>query len=280
MKEAVQPKGGAPMLVFDQVDYDYRQEEPVLRQLSFQIHPGEFVAVIGANGSGKSTAAKLMNGLLQPRAGEVRLGSLNTLNRTDLVSIRERAGLVFQNPDDQFITASVLDEVVFGLENLRVPRAEMSRRASAALRAVQMEAYADAAPHQLSGGQKQRVAVAAVIAMQPEILILDEATSMLDPQGRQELLQLLHGLHGQGLTIIHITHHMDEVLAADRVLLLSYGELAYDGTPSSLFSNDSIVIAGQPLELPFAARLYQALGLEIPAGADWKEMIEQLWAMR
>ncbi|WP_405112986.1 energy-coupling factor transporter ATPase [Paenibacillus sp. FSL K6-1217] len=266
------------MLVFDRVDYDYRQEKPVLRQLSFGIHPGEFVAVIGANGSGKSTAAKLMNGLLQPRKGEVRLGTLNTLNREDLLKIRERAGLVFQNPDDQFITASVLDEVVFGLENLRVPRPEMSRRASAALRAVQMEAYEDAAPHQLSGGQKQRAAIAAVIAMQPDILILDEATSMLDPQGRQELLQLLRRLHRQGQTIIHITHHMDEVLAADRVLLLSHGELAYDGPPARLFSKDTI--AGQPLELPFAARLFQALDLEVPVQADWKETIEQLWAMR
>lgn len=266
------------MLVFERVDYDYRQGEPVLRQLSFGIQPGEFVAIIGANGSGKSTAAKLMNGLLQPRAGEVRLGTLNTLNRDDLVSIRERGGLVFQNPDDQFITASVLDEVVFGLENLRVPRAEMIQRVDAALRAVQMEGYADAAPHQLSGGQKQRVAVAAVIAMQPEILILDEATSMLDPQGRQELLQILHSLHRQGLTVIHLTHHMDEVLAADRVLLLSQGELAYDGPPSRLFSNNSI--AGQPLELPFAARVYHALGLEVPVSADWKETIEQLWAMR
>lgn len=266
------------MLDFDQVDYDYREGEPVLRQLSFKIHPGEFVAVVGANGSGKSTAAKLMNGLLQPRAGEVRLGSFNTLDRNDLVSIRERVGLVFQNPDDQFITASVLDEVVFGLENLWVPRAEMIQRADAALRAVRMEAYADAAPHQLSGGQKQRAAVAAVIAMQPEILILDEATSMLDPQGRQELIQILHGLHRQGLTIIHITHHMDEILAADRVLLLSRGELSYDGPPSRLFSKDTI--AGQPLELPFAARLYQALGLEVPVSADWKETIERLWAMR
>lgn len=266
------------MLIFDRVNYDYRQGEPVLRQLSFGIHPGEFVAVTGANGSGKSTAAKLMNGLLLPRAGEVRLGALSTLKRQDLMSIRERAGLVFQNPDDQFITASVLDEVVFGLENLRVPGAEMRQRAEAALRAVQMEAYADAAPHQLSGGQKQRAAVAAVIAMQPEILILDEATSMLDPQGRQELLQLLHSLHRQGLTIIHITHHMDEVLAADRVLLLNNGELAYDGPPSRLFSNDSM--AGQALELPFTARLYQALGLDVPVSADWKEAIRQLWAMR
>lgn len=187
----------------------------------------------------------------------MRLGPLDTLNRQDLVKIRERAGLVFQNPDDQFITASVLDEVVFGLENLRVPRAEMSRRASAALRAVQMEAYADAAPHQLSGGQKQRAAIAAVIAMQPEILILDEATSMLDPQGRQELIQLLHSLHRQGLTIIHITHHMDEVLAAERVLLLCGGELAYDGPPSELFSNGSA--AGQALELPLPPDYFKLL---------------------
>ncbi|MEK3758144.1 ATP-binding cassette domain-containing protein [Paenibacillus sp. FSL P4-0338] len=264
------------MLVFDQVDFAYRRGQPVLRQLSFDIRQGEFVTIIGANGSGKSTIAKLMNGLLLPNAGEVRMGALSTLNRQDLVSIRERAGLVFQNPDDQFITASVLDEVVFGLENLRVPRIEMFGRVTRALQAVHMEDYMDAAPYQLSGGQKQRVAVAAVLAMEPSILILDEATSMLDPQGRQDLLQVMHTLHRQGLMIIHITHHMDEILPSDRVLLLSQGELAFDGTPSGLFS--SVSMTEQQLAPPFTVRLFQALGLDAPQHAEWKETIRSIWS--
>ncbi|ETT56176.1 cobalt transporter ATP-binding subunit [Paenibacillus sp. FSL R7-269] len=275
MKKAVQ-KGVSPMLVFDQVDFAYRRGQPVLRQLSFDIRQGEFVTIIGANGSGKSTIAKLMNGLLLPNAGEVRMGALSNLNRQDLVSIRERAGLVFQNPDDQFITASVLDEVVFGLENLRVPRIEMFGRVTRALQAVHMEDYMDAAPYQLSGGQKQRVAVAAVLAMEPSILILDEATSMLDPQGRQDLLQVMHTLHRQGLTIIHITHHMDEILPSDRVLLLSQGELAFDGTPSGLFS--SVSMTEQQLAPPFTVRLFQALGLDAPQHAEWKETIRSIWS--
>ncbi|WP_256705349.1 ATP-binding cassette domain-containing protein [Paenibacillus sp. FSL R7-0337] len=275
MKKAVQ-EGVSPMLVFDQVNFAYRRGQPVLRQLSFDIRQGEFVTITGANGSGKSTIAKLMNGLLLPNAGEVRMGALSTLNRQDLVSIRERAGLVFQNPDDQFITASVLDEVVFGLENLRVPRIEMFGRVTRALQAVHMEDYMDAAPYQLSGGQKQRAAVAAVLAMEPSILILDEATSMLDPQGRQDLLQVMHTLHRQGLTIIHITHHMDEILPSDRVLLLSQGELAFDGTPSGLFS--SVSMTEQQLAPPFTVRLFQALGLDAPQHAEWKETIRSIWS--
>ncbi|MEK5032244.1 ATP-binding cassette domain-containing protein [Paenibacillus sp. FSL R7-0302] len=275
MMKAVQEEA-SPMLAFDQVDFAYRRGQPVLRQLSFDIRQGEFVAIIGANGSGKSTIAKLMNGLLLPRAGEVRLGALSTSNRQNLISIREQAGLVFQNPDDQFITASVLDEVVFGLENLRVPRTAMLSRATRALQAVHMEHYMDAASHQLSGGQKQRVAVAAVLAMEPSILILDEATSMLDPQARQDLLQVMRTLHRQGLTIIHITHHMDEVLPSGRVLLLSQGELAFDGTPSSLFS--SVSMTEHQLAPPFAVRLFQTLGLDAQLHAEWKETVRSLWS--
>lgn len=265
------------MLVFDQVDYYYRREHSVLRQLSLEIHQGEFISIIGGNGSGKSTLAKLMNGLLQPREGQVKLDHWNTLNPDDLGKIRERIGLVFQNPDDQFITASVLDEVVFGLENLRVQRDEMPRRAGKALQAVHMEDYAEAMPHQLSGGQKQRVAIAAVVAMEPSIMIFDEATSMLDPQGRIDTLNIMHALHRQGLTIIHITHHMDEILSADRVLLLNKGAIAFDGPPSVLFN--SVSIAEYQLALPFAVRLHQALELNAPLCADWKETISSLWPM-
>ncbi|MGV2881730.1 energy-coupling factor transporter ATPase [Paenibacillus taichungensis] len=265
------------MLVFDQVDYHYQREHPVLHQLSFEIHQGEFISIIGGNGSGKSTLAKLMNGLLQPREGQVKLEHLNTLNPDDLGKIRELVGLVFQNPDDQFITTSVLDEVVFGLENLRVPRNEMTHRVKKALQAVHMEDYAKAMPHQLSGGQKQRVAIAAVVAMEPSIMIFDEATSMLDPQGRRDILDVMHTLHQQGLTIIHITHHMEEILSADRVLLLSKGEVAFDGTPSVLFS--SVSMTEHQLTLPFAVRLHQALGLNVPLCADWKETITSLWPM-
>ncbi|MNO47876.1 Energy-coupling factor transporter ATP-binding protein EcfA1 [compost metagenome] len=265
------------MLVFDQVDYHYRRGHPVLRQLSFEIHQGKFISIIGGNGSGKSTLAKLMNGLLQPREGQVKLDHLNTLKHEDLGRIRELVGLVFQNPDDQFITTSVLDEVVFGLENLRVPRDEMAHRVNEAIKAVHMEDYVEAMPHQLSGGQKQRVALAAVVAMDPSILIVDEATSMLDPQGRRDILDVMHALHRQGMTVIHITHHMEEILSADRVLLLSKGEIAFDGTPSALFSNVSIT--EHRLAPPFAARLHQALGLETPLSADWKETITSLWSM-
>ncbi|NOU78057.1 energy-coupling factor transporter ATPase [Paenibacillus sp. LMG 31459] len=264
------------MLVFDQVDYYYRSRNPVLRQLSFEIRQGEFLSIIGGNGSGKSTLAKLMNGLLQPREGQVMLDHLNTRTPDDLGKIREQAGLVFQNPDNQFITTSVLDEVIFGLENLRVPRADMAGRANMALQAVHMEDYAEAMPHQLSGGQKQRVAVAAVVAMEPSIIIFDEATSMLDPQGRRDILELMNSLHRQGKTIIQITHHMDEILSSDRVLLLSRGEIAFDGSPSALFS--SVSITEHQLSPPFAVRLHQALGLKAPLRADWKETVSALWA--
>lgn len=218
-----------------------------------------------------------MNGLLQPRVGQVKLDHLNTLKHDDLGKIRERVGLVFQNPDDQFITTSVLDEVVFGLENLRVPRDEMAYRVYEALKAVHMEEYTEAMPHQLSGGQKQRVAIAAVLAMRPSILIFDEATSMLDPQGRRDILDVMHTLHRQGMTIIHITHHMEEILSADLVLLLSKEEMAFDGSPSALFS--SVSMTEHRLALPFAVRLHQALGLDTPLSADWKETITSLWPM-
>ncbi|MFC3746937.1 ATP-binding cassette domain-containing protein [Paenibacillus sp. GCM10012306] len=264
------------MLVFDQVDYYYRRGNPVLQDVSFEIHPGEFVAIVGGNGSGKSTLAKLINGLLQPRKGQVRLNQLNTLDNVDLKMIREQVGLVFQNPEDQFITTTVLDEIVFGLENLRIAREEMLPRVHGALQAVRMEEYLDAMPHQLSGGEKQRVAIAAILAMRPSVLVFDEATSMLDPQERKDILEVMRTVHRSGMTIIHITHHMDEILSADRVLHLSNGVIHFDGTPSAFFNNLSLT---DQLPPPFVVRLHRTLGLNAPLCSEWKETITTLWSM-
>lgn len=265
------------MLVFDEVHFYYHKDRPVTGNLSFTIEAGQFVAVVGANGCGKSTAARLMNGLLLPKRGSVSFNGLSTANPEELRRIREQIGFVFQNPEDQFITTSVMDEVIFGLENIRVPREDMRERAEAALRAVQMEDYADAMPHELSGGQKQRVAIAVILAMRPRLIIFDEATSMLDPEGRQRVLSIMQELHQQGITVVHITHQMDEVLSADRVLLLHEGRLAFDGTPLALF--ETVPLGGYQLEPPFAVRLHGMLQWNGPLLADWKEMLSSEWPM-
>lgn len=265
------------MLTFKQVHFYYKKGQPVLENISFTINPGEFVAIVGANGSGKSTIAKLMDGLLLPKKGRVEFNSLDTSKPSDLTRIHEQIGLVFQNPEDQFITTTVMDEVLFGLENIRVPREEMLERLHHALQAVQMEDYLEAMPHELSGGQKQRVAIAAIVAMRPRIIIFDEATSMLDPQGREQVISIMHELHGQGMTIIHITHHMEEVLSADRMLLIHQGRLEFDGDPLTFF--ETVAAADYQLQLPFAVRLQQQLHPKAPLTADWKEMIRSKWSI-
>lgn len=265
------------MLTIDDVVFYYRKGQTILDQISLTIHSGEFVAIVGGNGSGKSTLARLMNGLVLPKSGHVKLTALDTSVPGELNEIRKQIGLVFQNPDDQFITTTVTDEILFGMENIRVPREKMDARLQHALQAVQMEDYAEAMPHQLSGGQKQRVAIAAIIAMQPRILILDEATSMLDPHSRQQVMSIVQQLHRQGMTIIHITHHMEEVLTADRVLLLDQGQIAFDGDPATMFA--TIPLAEHQLEQPFAARLHDWLHMRTPLTADWKEMLRSQWSM-
>ncbi|MFU1797434.1 ATP-binding cassette domain-containing protein [Paenibacillus azoreducens] len=265
------------MLTFDQVHFYYKKGEPVIDNMSFTIKEGEFVAVVGANGCGKSTIAKLMDGLLLPKEGHVKYREFDTSEPADVARIREQIGFVFQNPDNQFITTTVLDEVIFGLENIRVPREKMRIRAEQALQAVRMKDYAEAAPHQLSGGQKQKVAIAAILAMRPRIIIFDEATSMLDPQGRKEMLSIMHELHRQGMTIIHITHHMEEVLSVERVLLIHQGRLEFDGDSLAFF--ETVPAAGYLLDQPFAVRLHKTLGLRAPLVADWKEMFRSQWSM-
>ncbi|MEX3617165.1 energy-coupling factor transporter ATPase [Paenibacillus glucanolyticus] len=269
------------MLTLNQVQFYYRKGQSVLDEISFAVKKREFLAIVGGNGSGKSTLAKLMKGLLLPKKGSVQFNKLDTTEPEVAADIHRRIGIVFQNPDDQFITTTVTDEIVFGMENLRIPLDEMHARLNLVLKAVGLENEAEAMPHQLSGGQKQRAAIAAVLAMQPDMIILDEATSMLDPEGRQQMLLIMQELHRQGVTIVHITHHMDEVLHADRVLLLHEGHVAYDGTPAVLF--ETVALADYGLHAPFAVRLRQSLskaGPTAPLMPDWKEWTRSQWSMR
>ncbi|TQR17730.1 energy-coupling factor transporter ATPase [Psychrobacillus soli] len=265
------------MLTFDHVHFYYKKGQTIINDVNFTIQAGEFVSIVGANGSGKSTVAKLIDGLLLPKKGTVKFQQLDTTNPDELMKIHQQVGFVFQNPEDQFITTTVMDEVLFGLQNIRVPREEMRGRVDTALRAVQMEEYLEAMPHQLSGGQKQRVAIAAILAMQPKMIIFDEATSMLDPQGRKQVLSIMHELHDQGMTIIHITHHMEEVLSAERILLIHEGHLEFDGDPFVFF--ETMSVEKYQLQLPFAVRLRKTLQLDPPFTVNWKEGIRSQWSI-
>ncbi|MDO3412374.1 ATP-binding cassette domain-containing protein [Saccharibacillus sp. CPCC 101409] len=263
------------MLRFERVFFHYRKDRPVLRDLSFTIGRGEFVSIVGGNGSGKSTLARLIDGLLQPRGGSVCMNGLDPADPAQVRQVRETAGLVFQNPDDQFITTTVTDEIVFGLENIRVPRSEMGGRIDEALRLVRLEGYADSAPHELSGGQKQRAAIAAVLAMRPKLVVFDEATSMLDPRGRADMMELMRELSRRGMTIVQITHHMEEVMESGRVLLLDQGRIAFDGDPGLFFQKADL--ERYALDKPFGARVHDKLGLRGAPAADWKKSVKAQW---
>lgn len=209
----------------------------MLTEISLDIEEGEFVAVLGHNGSGKSTLAKQINAIYTPSKGRVSVFGMGTAEETLLWDIRKSAGMVFQNPDNQMVSNIVEEDVAFACENLGMPPAEIRKRVDESLAAVGMQEYALHAPHLLSGGQKQRVAIAGILAMEPRIIILDEATAMLDPIGRREVIAAVQQLNRQkGLTIIHITHHMDEAALADRMFILSEGRLVMEGKPEALFS--------------------------------------------
>ena len=246
------------ILSLHEVTYTYSPEEKDARKavegISFSVNDGEWIAIVGHNGSGKSTMAKLMNGLLFPQSGEVRvLGE--TLNEENLWEIRSQMGMVFQNPDNQFVGATVQDDVAFALENNGVPFKDMVVRVHESLAQVKMEKFLDSEPHHLSGGQKQRVAIAGALALKPRILILDEATSMLDPQGREEVLSTVRKLREEThLTVLSITHDLEEALLADRIFVMNNGHKYTEGTPQEIFSRGEELVA-LGLDLPFAMKM-------------------------
>lgn len=234
-------------------------EQTALDDLSLSIERGEFVAVLGSNGSGKSTLAKHLNALLLPTSGACRIDGIDTREEADVWRIRQKVGMVFQNPDNQLIAAVVEDDVAFGPENLGVPSKEIRRRVDEALKAVNMTEFRSYAPHLLSGGQKQRIAIAGTLAMQTEAIVFDEATAMLDPEGRAEILSIVQRLHEeQGITVVYITHFMEEAAAADRILVLDHGQLVMDAPPREVFRH---------------ARELRALGLEVPLAVELRDRL-------
>lgn len=232
------PEASAPVISLEDVHVAYPGSvEEALRGVTLDIRAGEHVCVLGGNGSGKSTLLQLVNGLVLPTSGTVRTFGINTAEPGRLLEIRQRAACVFQHPEDQMVTSIVADDVAFGPENLRVPQPEIAQRVDAALAAVNMGTHAQADPTDLSGGQQQRVAVAGVLAMKPEILLLDEPSAMLDTRGHRDVQRTIAQLNAQGITIVHVTHFMEDAQAAHRVIVLKHGLVAFDGTPDELFVN-------------------------------------------
>lgn len=236
-------EGETGLIEIQNVSYAYEDAAAkALNNVSLTINDGEFVAVVGHNGSGKSTLAKHLNALLLPTEGKVLVDGMDTADEADTLSIRQRVGMVFQNPDNQLVTTIVEEDVAFGPENIGVPGNEIRTRVDRALAAVGMEKYAHSAPNMLSGGQKQRIAIAGMLAMQPKVLVLDEATAMLDPKGRRDIIDLVTKLHREnGITVVMITQYMEEAIGADRVAVMSGGKLILEGTPKEVFSQDELL---------------------------------------
>lgn len=246
-------------------DYDeHTVKNTVINGISLEISRGEFVAVLGHNGSGKSTLAKMLNAINLPESGKVYVDGMDTSDENNLFDIRKRVGMVFQNPDNQIVATVVEEDVAFALENIGVEPAEIRRRVDEALKTVGMYEYREHAPHKLSGGQKQRVAIAGVLAMKPECIVLDEPTAMLDPIGRREIMATISELNSMGVTIVLITHYMDEAARAKRVIVMDSGEVIMDDTPKRVFSQmDRLKSLG--LDVPQVTELTHAL---ISAGVD------------
>ena len=269
------------MISFEDVSFTYMSEDYVLENISVEIPQGQFVCVLGANGSGKSTFSKLINALLLPDKGKITVDGLITSDAENTFSIRSRAGSVFQNPDDQIVASLVENDVAFGPENLGIPNPELRQRVESALAQVGLTGFEKRETAALSGGQKQRVAIAGVLAMEPQILIFDEASAMLDPRGRRGLMRVCKELHEQDMTVIMITHYMEEAAEADRVLVLREGQIVLDGTPEEVLTQDR-VLRELNLDIPFAtqlSRLLQDKGIDIPTFVDREVLKEALWLL-
>ena len=230
----------------------------VIKNLSLSVDKGEFLCVLGENGSGKSTLSRLINGLLQPTSGEVKVFGIDTTDKASAYEIRKKVGMVFQNPDNQMVATMVEDDIAFGPENIGVPSNEIGERIDFALSAVGMQKYRNVAGQKLSGGQKQRVAIAGALAIKPEILILDESTAMLDPLGRKEVYKVVKELNSQGMTVIWITHYMDEAVEADKIAVVSGGQVVMEGVPSEIFSQPEL-LKSYGLDVPRATYIAQKL---------------------
>ncbi|MBR2742116.1 MAG: energy-coupling factor transporter ATPase [Clostridia bacterium] len=257
-----------PFISFENLSFKYSEEEPrwVLENINLTIDDGSFVAVLGHNGSGKSTLAKHLNAILLPTEGKVYVDGIDTCDEEKLFDLRQRVGMVFQNPDNQIVATVVEEDVAFAPENLGVPPAEIRERVDWALEAVSMTEYREAASYHLSGGQKQRIAIAGVLAMKPKCIVLDEPTAMLDPQGRKEVMKTIRELNkNEGITIVMITHYMNEAIMADRVVVMDEGHVILDGDPYEVFSHvDELKSVGldvpQPTELMY---LLKGAGVDI-----------------
>lgn len=272
-----------PLIEFKHVSFRYQEDGPwVLKDVSFTIDERESVAIIGHNGSGKSTIAKLMNGLLFPQEGEIWIND-QQLTESSIWDIRRNVGMVFQNPDNQFVGATVQDDVAFGMENRGVPRMTMQERIKSSLQAVNMEKYLLTEPHRLSGGQKQRVAIAGVIAISPKVLILDEATVMLDPRGRKEIMETISRLiTEEQLSLVTITHDLQEVTQTDRVIVLNQGEVWMIDHPQAILRNGN-ELRDIGLDVPFVTTLSNQLvqrGISLQNEPfTTEEMLEELWTL-
>lgn len=273
-----------PIIKIDNLIFEYKkaeEDQPVraIDDISLEIEKGSFTAILGKNGSGKSTLAKNLNGLLLPTSGVIYVNGYNTADDEHIWDVRQSAGMVFQNPDNQLVSAIVEDDVAFGPENLGIEPAEISRRVDKALDDVNMGAYKGKPPHLLSGGQKQRVAIAGVVAMKPTCIIFDEPTAMLDPKGRSEIMSIISELHAEGITVILITHFMEEAVDADRVIIMHDGKIFLDGTPQEVFAQRDKILSVN-LDIPMVVELADKLrdcGIDVPENIiKTEEMVDYL----
>lgn len=258
--------------------FAYDGEHEVLHGVNLQIEEGSYVVILGHNGSGKSTLARTMNALIVPDEGSVSACDLSSADPDEQIEIRRHVGMVFQNPDNQMVTSIVADDVAFGPENLGIAQSEIVRRVDEALEAVAMTEYAQADPTELSGGQKQRVSIAGMLAMNPDVLVFDEPCAMLDPRGRRGVRRVMRNLNERGMTIVHITHFMEDALDADVVHVMDKGNIVLSGTPDEVFAHGDL-LRSLGLEQPFAMRLAHALrarGIDVTDTARLPELEEQI----
>lgn len=271
----------ASIVQIENVSFKYDlQEEYALNDVSFNIYKGEWLAIVGHNGSGKSTLAKLLNGLQFAEKGSITIGGTKISEET-VWDTRKMVGMVFQNPDNQFVGTTVQDDVAFGLENHGVPREQMISRVQEALDQVKMSQFLLQEPHHLSGGQKQRVAIASVLALKPAIIVLDEATSMLDPKGREQVLETIRELKSDNdLTVVSITHDLEEAAKADRMIVMNRGQVYKEGTPKEIFQLEEELIS-LGLDIPFSVKLskkLKELGMTLDKHfLSEEELVKQLW---